>query len=1397
MAGIRKSSNNDKAQGHSGMKNLFVHIIQKWIVPGLIYLILGLNTLIAQSLSSLEQLQYLTVDNGLSQNEVTSILQDSSGFMWFGTRGGLNRFDGYSITQFRNEINNSNSLLNNSIECLYLDHLGRIWIGSKSSGVSFYDPSNEGFTHFRHNVNCERCIRGSRILSMAEGYPGEFWIGTWENGLTIYKEKSDAYQHILNQKRVNDILVTDETVWVVTLEGLLKFDKSGKQVGYFKPGNDIPEFGSVVEDPKRNSLWLSSWLHGLYQFDLQFESFKLFKPSFNTNVTSLQAYKVSIDQNDDIWMGSWGQGLFKLEPELGKFSTLNISPSRISDLNNDYQIILSIFQDSQGIVWIGTDGGGVGKLDQIKNQFGLISSSRSRAGALNNGHILSILVDHNNILWAGTKGGGLNYSKTGQRFKVFDLPEDKQIIKSLFEDKQGDIMVGTASGLYRIKNLDQHFSLKTLYSVKQDGPSNLSGGRVNSILETKDGTLWVGTQQHGLNKLVNYDKEGIPVFQKYKMSKAQGSLRNNRISSMLEDSQKRLWVGTYGGLHLYRPQSDDFLCFNKNPDEIRTLSSDIVICLHQDKAERIWVGTPNGLNMMMLEKQVGKSHVIKCYQTSNGLPNDYIHDILEDDKGNLWLSTNKGLSKFNPNSEEFHNFYKSDGLQANAFSEEAAFKTDGGYMYWGGTYGINYFHPDSVHTHTSYPRVIITQLNIHNKKVNAGQEINGRIPLKESISLSHEIKLLQRENVFSLSFVALDYHASDKLQYAYMLENFDKNWVFAGQKRDVTYTNLPSGDYKFRVKCATSSNLDGSKETQLNITIIPPIWATWQAYFAYFILLSTIFFFLLRVRMKQNKLKRQLEIAEIVHKKDQELAESKNRFFTNITHELRTPLTLISGPIEVLLSRKIFEPNQVRNSLVGVHHHSQRLLRLVNSLLDFRKAETGNMKLEVAEGNIIPFINEVVLSFKEMELKNNIMMTLHSDQDEILLFYDRDKMEIVLCNLIANAFKYAPEGSKIDISISVDEKRNPPNCEILVADNGIGMPSELVDKVFNRFYQITMTNSLKVVGTGIGLALVRNIVNLHNGEISVKSELGKGTEFKILIPQGRDHFNPSDFIPNFKDSEHSSHYISDHPNVEFTAPAPVSCDDKEAPCILVVEDNKEIRKFVCAVLSSRYKVLEAENGKVGLEMAFLHLPDLIVSDIMMPLLNGINMCTLLKEDQRSSHIPVVLLTARTGNVFKVEGYSSGADAYITKPFNSEVFLAQINSLLVTQKRLAKHYGKIITLQPSEVKITPLDEQFLMKSIKIIEDNLQNDQFGAEFLASELAMSSSTLYRKVKALTGGSVSIFIRSVRLKRAAQLISKDSSFNVFDIAYEVGFKEVSYFRKCFKKQFGMAPTQYSETKL
>ncbi len=1310
----------------------------------------------------------ITIDNGLVNNEVTSIHQDKYGFLWFGTRGGLSKYDGYDFSVIRYAPFSGNNLTNQAVEAIAEDNYHTLWIGTKNGGLNSYSLLKDSVKHYYPSSD----IKIQEIKDLEVDSSGTLFIGSLHG---IYTFSNGKFKTINNQLSINTIKIdVSGRVWVGTSSGLFLYQQKSKTLKSINLGLKNPNITSIAIDNKAGAIYLGGWHVGLLKYHVKSqkaESFLNTQSKENAN-DSENTYRLYLDKSRNLWVGTWGGGLDKFDINKKTFEHLNIKP--VDVFNTDYDIILSIEQDLTGIIWIGTDGGGICKIDPFKKKFETITRLPSKNNLFTNTHITSVFEDLNGGLWVGTRGSGLSYSKDKLTFSHKTTFDEKDNIRAFYEDNKKDLWVGTSSGLLIYQDYYKQTN-KYLYVNNNNAPNSLSGPKITAIVKDKSQIIWVGTQEHGLNKVIGKEN-GIPIFKRFPEHLGiKGALQNDRISCMLVDSKNRLWIGTYDGLHLYNRKSDNFYVFRRQPNQKKGLSNNTILSLTEDHNGSIWVGTQQGVNEL---KFINKNQVtFNTYFEQTGFPNDYIHAILVDQLDNIWMSTNRGITKFNKKTQTFRNFDKRDGVASNTFSENCSFLAKDGLMFFGGISGLTYFYPNNIFLNRYQPKVFITNLKINNKNVGVGEIVEKNKILSKSIFLTKEIELSHKEDIISLSFSALDFHASNKNQYRYKLQGFDKNWVNSGRRRYVTYTNLPSGSYTFKVMASNSDQIWTEGESVLNISILPPPWKTWWAYSIYLLIIIGLLWLSRYITLSRLNLKNKLEIADINYKNEHEITEIKSKFFSNVSHEFRTPLTLMIGPLETLSKSDQLDKTS-KFILQKVQNQSKRLLSLVNQLLDFNKAENNVLTLNAYKQEIVFILNGIYESFIDESNRKKIEFYFNASNEEIYLNIDKDKIESIAYNLLSNAFKFTPNGGLIKFEIRL--KNNNSQCEIIISDSGKGISEHEKSKVFDRFYQVAQAEPGQFAGTGIGLAFVKDLVELHGGSIIIEDNKPSGIIFKVSLPgvlfteQNKDQLG----------------FEEDIRETEFDINAG-EVSDEELPILLVVEDNEELNHYICEILKTIGIVISTKNGKKGIKKAIEVIPDIIISDVMMPEADGYELCKTLKTDNRTSHIPIILLTAKSDDQSHIIGVGLGADNYLSKPFNPDVLISYVKNLIQSRKKLKELFAHRLNLEPNEVEVTSFDEEFIKRSINYIEDNIVNDDFSIDELARQLNMSRSTFYRKLKALTGMSGSDFIRLIKLKRSAQLL-KTGEYSVSTAAYQAGFNDLKHFRKSFQNQFGVNPSEY-----
>jgi signal transduction histidine kinase/ligand-binding sensor domain-containing protein/AraC-like DNA-binding protein len=1437
--------------------------------------------------------QHITSDQGLSQNTVDCILQDSRGFMWFGTWNGLNRFDGYNFMVYKSETQGK-SLSNNFVYSLCEDKNGNIWVGTKN-GLNFLDYATNQFTNLFHDPNNSNSIASNRINIVYCDHNGFIWVGTTDNGLDRIEIKDKTTFTITHYKNTpgdpkslpsNEInsITSDRSgnLWVGTNQGLYRFNHQTKSSKTYKNNPFDPatiSYNQVLSiyEEKSGTLWIGTF-NGLNRLNPTTEKFERFfsNPDNPKSLSHLTVNAIAEDSNGNLLVGTLG-GLNRLDKKDNSFYHFPVNQNDDYSLNNEF--VSCIFPDKQGNVWIGTDKGGINKYNANQKEFGYIAHVSGSLNSLSYNTINSVL-DESSVLWVGTAGGGLNYyDKQSKTFRYFkNSPHDassinSNFITSLCPDNKQNLWIGTWGGGLE-KMMSAFGNGRFQHHVNLPDPKSICNSFISSLWYDKKGFMMVGTLG-GLDMFYPDKESGF----KHLASNPNWKNKITEVGCIIEDKKGYYWVGTRYGLYRVHGsklenelKDNDLTHFTNTPNQSNSLPGNYIISLCEDHNGDLWVGTyGNGIGK--LHVQSDNSIVFTNYTQRDGLCNNVAYAIIEDNYGILWISTDNGLSRFDPKQNRFKNFYVTDGLQSNQFYWSAAYKNKEGKLFFGGIKGLNFFMPDSIKDNSFIPKVAITDFKIYNNTVNIGLWNDKKVILSKTISETSEINLSYKENVFSFEFSALDYFLPEKSQYQYKMEGVDLDWVTVpASRRFVTYTNLKGGDYIFSVKASNSDGVWNDNPTKLKIHISPPFWAT--IWFRVISIISISIIILTYFRFRTMRLETQKRVLEIMvkertakieeQKKEleiqaQNLKESntqlghrqkliegqkeqlekqnleisdqrdklielnkrvqlvnqlKLRFFTNISHEFRTPLTLILGPLDKLISS--WKGDKETLSTLGlINRNAQRLLHLINQLMEFRKIETGKLDLKVSKGVIEKFLENIFASFQHLASQRNIEYTFNRCNIEDEQWFDHEKIENIVYNLLSNAFKFTPEKGSINLSVSIHKKTvndtssedKKPNkgsslesyIEIIVKDSGIGISQEHINHIFKRFYQVNSPESLKVRGSGIGLSLTKELVKAHHGHITVESVKGQGSVFTLQIPFLKQSFSEKEIVndavvssDNFQEqvTKLAEELLSEKPVVAVPEISQQN-NNADKPLILIAEDNFDLRSFLTASLLNEFRVLDSENGKEAYELAKVHNPDLIISDVMMPEMDGLEFCSRLKSNLLTSHIPVVLLTARSLVENWIEGFETGADDYIPKPFDINLLIVRIKNLIESRRKLKKHFSRELTPDPTQIASSNADEQFLKKALEIVEQNFPDPTFGVEEFVEKMCISRSLLHKKLSALTDQSAGDFITALRLKKAAQLLHLPNK-NISDVAYDVGFNDPKYFSRIFRKYFGTSPSEY-----
>ncbi|WP_299780729.1 two-component regulator propeller domain-containing protein [uncultured Formosa sp.] len=1299
--------------------------------------------------------KHLSVKDGLVSNMVHTTIQDSDGFMWFGTEDGLSRYDGYSFLNFFQSPTDTLSLSNNLILTLAEDKNKQLWIGTHQ-GLNMLDLETYKITRF--NTIFKESLGSITIQSLYVD-DDTLWIGTDNSGLysldiNTYTVNNYGYvednKNSINSNTINCIGQDSKgNVLVGTNQGLDVFNKVSKTFTHL-----LKDVSVVNVHLQRDGTVLLGMRTEAYYIQLK-DDFKIKKVPLPLEFLGKEINLFS-DSSDNLWFSVRDQGLLYVDKRTKNTHRLLYNKNNTIGINSN--VVTNIFEDAFGNIWFSSLDSGLNILDKRRKEFIHVKDNNLPNGLLNN-RVRAVFQDSDRDIWVGTKVGGTlsKFNRDSLTFTHYHsnpsnpLSLSNDFVFSITEDRPGYLWVGTLDGLNFFDKANGTFKV---YRHQENNVNSLSSNSINDLLKYDD-NLFIGTVTEGLDVYNTKNKR----FSHYRKTGANNQLSDNRIKVIYQDQRKNIWIGTINGLNLFDPKTGEFQQFLSNSSDENSISENYILSIHEDKNQNLWVGTSLGINLMDR-----KTNTFKVYTTKDGLAGNSVKGILEDNEGNLWISTNNGLSKFNTKTKQFKNYNLHDGLQANEFSPFVYSKMANGEMFFGGNNGFNIFNPKDITNNTLIPNVLLTDFKLFNQSVPVDEENS---PLKKQISKTENLVLDHKQSVFSFEFVALNYTSPEKNEYAYMMEGFDENWNYIGNKREATYTNLDAGDYIFKVKAANNDGYWNEVGTTLNIKILPAPWFSWWAYMLYSMALVSVFLWFRHNAIKRNNLQ-----------KEQEINDLKIKFFGNISHEFRTPLTLILGPLEKILkgNHDASQTSQLRL----MSRHTKRLLNLVNQLLDFQKIGSGELKVHTATGDLVQFIRELSYLFVELSNEKDIQFEFETDVESCQTMFDYDKIEKIIFNLLSNAFKFTPQKGHVSITLGFNKEAN--TCCILVSDDGIGIPKDQLKTIFKRFYQVDHSTSKSNQGSGIGLALTKEYVDLLGGEITVESSLGAGACFKVEMPLVE--------LKNVVEQEmEAEDILQQHDDLEADEHKK---QNKKTPLILLVEDNGDLRGFLKDNLNKNYRIIEALNGVEGLKQTLKYIPDLIISDVMMPEMDGNEMCSQIKNDSRISHIPIVLLTAQISEEQQVTGFKNGADQYLTKPFSFDVLISRINSLLAQRKALQSVFSKKIEVNPSEITVTSVDEQLIQKALDLVENNISNSKYSVDELSKSLDISRGHLYRKIVSITGKSPSEFIKSIRLKRSAQLL-QSSKLTVSEIAYKVGFSSPKYFSKCFKAEFNMLPTEFT----
>ncbi|HWK06741.1 MAG TPA: two-component regulator propeller domain-containing protein [Puia sp.] len=1364
----------------------------------------------------------LDIRDGLSNNQVNTIYKDRRGFMWFGTQSGLTRYDGYTCKVFRHNDQDSLSLINDNISCLCEGPGERLWVFTIST-INIYDPATERFDRRPGDFLRSIHLPEQKLVTILKT-KGSFWFVYADSGVYVYTpgkaprgiRPGVAAQSLLNNPVRTAGRDSNGYLWLVHNNGILEKLDVGQGKVLFRTDilqkqNPGVKYGYLVYIDNQSDFWLyqPGNLYGLYKYDPRANTLGHFsKDSGELRLSSNLVNDVVQDDKGLIWIATDHGGVTVLDKARPTVRYLLNSEEERSLADNS---VNTLYKDDFGIIWLGSYKKGVNYYHENIIRFPLFRKQPAQPNSLPYDDVNRFAEDKKGNLWIGTNGGGLIYFDrkrniyTRYRHEAGDpnsLTND--IIVGLYVDRQGIVWIGTYLG-----GLDCYDGQRFTHYRHNDAiTTSLSDNRVSTILEDSDGNLWVGTMFGGLDRF-DRGKKGFY----HNNPSVPFSVHAAYISSLAEDTAGDLWIGTAFGIDVLRKRTGKFTHYI---DVDSRLSYNNVNDLCRDHKDNMWVATPHGLNVMTPGTDTFRTFLVK-----DGLPDNAILNIQEDNEYNLWVSTPNGVSKIvlteDAGKIAIHctNYDEYDGLQGQAFNENASLKTREGELIFGGANGFNLFKPSDIRKNDQAPPVVLTDFQLFNKNIGAGEKWKGNTILKSTITETDKLVLTYYENDISLEFAALSFTNTKKNKYAYLLQGFNKDWVMTdGKARKATYTNLDPGEYIFRVKASNNDGVWNEKGAAIKIIVLPPFWKTPWAYFLYVLLGITILYFarLLIIRRAKARfaLSQEREEALRLH----ELDRMKIKFLTNVSHEFRTPLSLILAPVDKLV--KSAEDNYARSQFQLIQRNAKRLLHLVNQLLDFRKMEVNELTLNRVPGDIVQFIKETSCSFLDLAERKNIDLSYREGIDRLQASYDPDKMERILFNLLSNAFKFTPENGKIKVEVDIADREGPDVLlKISVRDTGIGIPADMHQKIFEPFIQHTMPVDILNQGSGIGLAITRELVEMHGGSIKVESEVDRGSCFTVLLPvtemtdlPAGEGINSAQARLEAGDPERDGAEVVDGADaadgVDFAdgangveAADPAGKSRSKRLTVLLIEDNEDFRFYLKDNLKGLFHIIEAANGKEGWQKSLSAHPDLVVSDVSMPIMDGVELCRKIKADPRTRHIPVILLTALTGEQDQLRALETGPNDYITKPFNFEILVYRIKNLLEYKETVKKTYQKRVEIDPGDIEAdtSDRDEDFIKTAVTVIEANMANPDFSVEEWCQELHLSRTSLYKRIVALTGKTPIEFIRSIRLKRSAQLLEK-THHNIAEIAYMVGFNNPKYFARYFKEEYDMLPSAYQAEK-
>lgn len=1373
-------------------KNCHVLLLLLFLVPNLF------------SQNKFENFQFLSIKEGISKRAVSSISQDHYGFMWFGTDGaGLYKYDGINYTNYEYDWKDSNGINSNLIYATYIDSYNRLWVGTEE-GLCFYNRNQNKF----ENINLKNAYavgykNAITVKSIIQDNTGNLLLGTYAHGLfklnlkTLKVETIKLNATLKSSSKINCFVNSKKGVlYLGTDLGVLEYDSKTNKVRQATWNTKKISVTDPIEclyiDANEN-LWIGTISNGILKISgnqrtVQIERFQISK----NKILSV----IGVNSNT-LMCGTENDGLFLISDKGTIIHQYLNSKSNSHSLKSNS--IWSLYLDKDKRIWLGYYNKGVGIFDKRHDKFNSIESLPTNTNSLQTKSVTGIEKDNSGKLWISMEGGGVDVLDPASKvFKHINNQDSRNYsgltsnnILTVFIDSKQNIWLGSWNdGIYFLKK-----GSKTFVNFTSKNTAGLTSDQIFSFSEDSTGMIWIGSYMKGLHY---YD----PLKNEFHHCDSKPFVANNlntaNIRKVLVDSKNVIWVATIDGLYQVRRNSNTSFSVVSMKDVMSksiksNKSTNTILSLYESKNKILWIGTA-GSGLFSYD---GKKNKLAWYTDFPGFKEKLVVAITESRDGSIWISGKTGITKLDLKNKKAVNFSTEDGLLSNDFNNNAVLNDKNGDLYFGSYEGVNYFNPNKKSNNIKEPLLYLADFKLFNKSIHPNEP---QSPLSKVISETDHLTLDYDQSVFTIEYIGLNYSYPSTNQYAYYLEGFEKNWNYVGNKRSATYTNLAPGKYVFKVKSAARGGNWNQKPLQLYIEILPPWWRTSLAYFFYFILIAGTFYAINKYFQNRFKEKQAIKFERDKTTQIEKLNTKKLQFFTNISHEFRTPLTLILNPLADLIKNKSLElPHDVVNKLQIMHKSSDRLSKLINELMDFNKLQFNQVVVQVQKIEVVSFTKDIIEYFNEEASSRGIALAFESNTAELHDWLDPKMLEKVIFNIVSNAFKVTADHGFIKVQINASQKtkqfpltnieKEIPYFEIAISDTGAGLDKKDIKKIFDRFYQVNNLSKAYYGSTGIGLEVVRGFVELHKGKIEVESELGIGSTFTVTFPLGNDFFVEDEIVKEaFKKEAKIIPHLLSIVNKEKTS-EPVA---EKTHTILIVEDNTELRNYLKNELRKEYKVLVAENGQKGLELALKKSPDIIMTDVIMPIMNGLDFCKNIKKDIKTSHIPLLMLSAKAMVKDKLDGIDSGADIYLSKPFDMDILRSSLVQLLTSRQIMFNKFYHGIS-KKTKAKTTTLDNEFIQKTLSFIHENINESDLSVEILASKLFLSRSQLYRKIKTLTGISVNEFIRNVRLEKAKELIALGNN-NMNEISYKVGFTSPSYFTKCFREKYGHIPTHKND---